>query len=230
VQYLNNFYKDAQIFIARHDPYRDETDFNLLGTTFDNRLESRQAPFTDLYHEIVYSRDSVYTFLHTASVDHENVVITLSDNKVFILDFMRKLNELRDTFPITVIGIPQWKKIDFLEPEYLNNLNTQILSDTHIDYGSPRVKRFVDRFRETYFTEPLDYAFRGYDIGWYFLNALNKFGPGLDECIRFYDKKLLQLTLEFEKTTSGGYENQHWYILQMRNYKFHDISVKMNRR
>jgi LysM repeat protein/sulfur relay (sulfurtransferase) DsrF/TusC family protein len=228
VHYLNTAYKNAQIFIARHDPYRDETDFNLLRTYLDKRLDSRPAPFTDLYHEIVYSRDSVYTFLHTASSDHENVVITLSDNKVFILDFMRKLNELRDTFPITVIGIPEWKKIDFLEPEYLNNLNTQIMSDTYIDYGNPWVKRFVSGFRENYFTEPQDYAFRGYDIGWYFLTALNKFGPAFDECIPFYNKRLLQLTLEFEKTPSGGYENQHWYILQMRNYKFHDISVRMN--
>jgi len=224
VQYLNKSHQRSQIFIAKHNPYRDETDFNLLRTYLNRDLNTRQPPFTDLYHEIIYSRDSVYTLLHRASTDHENVVITYSDDKVFILEFLRKLNELRDSFPITVIGIPEWKKIDFLEPEHLNNLNTQIMSDTYVDYNSPWVKQFIEKYRTTYFTEPRDYAFRGFDMGWYFLSALMKFGPQLDDCITYYDQSLLQLTMEFEKTPTGGFENQHWNMLQMRDYRFYNLT------
>jgi hypothetical protein len=224
VQYLNESHKRSQIFIAKHNPYRDEADFNLLRSYLNKDLNTRQPPFTDLYHEIIYSRDSVYTFIHKASPDYENVVITYSDDKVFILDFMRKLNELRVDFPITVIGIPEWKKIDFLEPEHLNNLNTQIMSDTYVDYNSPWVKQFITDYRSEYLTEPGDYAFRGYDMGWYFLSALMKFGPQLDDCITYYDQSLLQLTMEFEKIPAGGYENQHWNMLRMRDYKFYNLS------
>jgi len=224
VQYLNESHQRSQIFIAKHNPYRDETDFNLLRSYLNKDLKTRQPPFTDLYHEIIYSRDSVYAFFHKASADYENVVITYSDDKVFILDFMRKLNELRDSFPITVIGIPEWKLIDFLEPEHLNNLNTQIMSDTYVDYNSPLVKQFIRRFRQTYQDEPNDYAFRGYDIGWYFLSALMKFGPQSDDCITYYNQDLLQLTMEFAKTPIGGYENQHWNMLRMRDYKFYNLS------
>jgi len=224
VQYLNQKHSRSQIFIAKHNPYRDEVDFNLLRSYLNKDLDSRPAPLTDLYHEIIYSRDSVYTFLHKASVDHENVVITFSDDKVFILDFMRKLNELRDTFPITVIGIPEWKKIEFLELEHLNNLNAQILSDTYIDYNSRWVKQFISKFRQSYQTEPLDYAYRGFDIAWYFLSALMKFGPHFNDCILYYDQRLLQLSLNLEKIPDGGYENQHWYMLRLRNYKYKSIS------
>ena len=227
VKYLNRSHSRSQIFIAKHNPYRDEIDFNLLRSALDKDLDSRHAPFTDLYHEIVYSRDSVYTFLHKASVDHENVVITFSDDKVFILEFMRELNELRDTFPITVIGIPEWKKIDFLELEYLDNLKTQILSDTYVDYNSPWVRQFIRSYRRIYQTEPQDYAFRGYDIAWYFLSALMKYGTKFEDCINYYDKDLLQLTLDFEKTPTGGFENQFWYMLRIRDYKFNNISVRL---
>ncbi len=227
VKYLNRSHSRSQIFIAKHNPYRDEIDFNLLRSALDKDLDSRHAPFTDLYHEIIYSRDSAYTFLHNASVDHENVVITFSDDKVFILDFMRELNELRDTFPITVIGVPEWKKIDFLELEYLDNLKTEIISDTYVDYNSHWVRQFVMGFRQTYQTEPQDYAYRGYDIAWYFLSALMKYGVKFEDCINYYDKDLLQLTLDFGKTPTGGFENQFWYMLRMRDFKFHDISVRI---
>ena len=227
VKYLNRSHSRSQIFIAKHNPYRDEIDFNLLRSALNRDLDSRHAPFTELYHEIVYSRDSAYTFLHKASADYENVVITFSDDKVFILDFMRELNELRDTFPITVIGIPEWKKIDFLELEYLDNLKTQILSDAWVDYNSPWVRQFVRSYRRIYQTEPQDYAFRGYDIAWYFLSALMKYGARFEDCINYYDKDLLQLTLDFEKTPTGGFENQFWYMLKVRDFKFNDISIRL---
>jgi LysM repeat protein len=228
VMYLNKNHSRSQVFIAKHNPYRDETAFSLLRSYLNDGLDTRPPPFTDLYHEIIYSRDSVYTFFHKASPDHENVVITYSDDKVFILDFMRKLNELRDTFPTTVIGIPEWKKIDFLEPEHLNNLNTQIMSDTYVDYDSPGVKQFISKYRLTYFTEPEDYAWRGYDIGWYFLSALMKFGPQFDDCITHYNRSLLQLTLDFEQEPMNGFENRHWNMLQMRNYRFYNLTSGNN--
>ncbi len=226
VQFLNKNHPRAQIFIAKHNPYRDEMNFDLLRSCLDKDLETRPPPLTDLYHEIIYSRDSVYTFYHRASPDHENVVIIYSDDKVFILDFMRKLNELRDPFPITVIGIPTWKKIDFLEPEHLNNLNTHIMSDTYVDYNSPWVKQFIAKYRLTYYAEPEGYAYRGYDIGWYFMSVLMKFGAHFDDCITHYDQNLLELSFEFDRSPLNGYENQHWNMLRMRNYTFYNLITK----
>ncbi len=227
VDYLNEHHAYSQIFIARHNPYRNAIAFEELRNVLDRQLESRKGSFTGLYHEILYSRDSTYTFEHTASADFENVVITYSDSKVFILDMLRKLNELRDTFNITILGMPQWKEIDGLELEDLNNLNARILSKNYTNYNLPAVRYFVKEYRNRYATEPKEYAFTGYNIGVYFLSALMKYGPQFNDCIQYFDMELLNTGFDFESSPGNGYQNINWKILGFENYQLKDISDRL---
>lgn len=228
VNYLNKEHDYSQIFIARHNAYRDELAMNELKNALNKDLESRPDAFTSLYHEIIFSRDSTYTFEHLASVDHENVVVVYSENKVFILDILRSLNELRDTFNITVMGMPDWKEIEGLEAEHLNNLNTHIFARDFANYKNPPVRRFVMNFREKYATEPNNFAFSGYNIGVYFLAALMKYGPSFEDCIRYFDMELLNMGFNFESLNpQNGYRNKTWKILKMEDYKFRDISPRL---
>lgn len=228
VNYLNREHDYSQIFIARHNAYRDELAMNELKNALNKDLESRPDAFTSLYHEIIFSRDSTYTFEHLASVDHENVVVVYSENKVFILDILRSLNELRDTFNITVMGMPDWKEIEGLEAEHLNNLNTHIFARDFANYKNPPVRRFVMNFREKFATEPNNFAFSGYNIGVYFLAALMKYGPSFEDCIRYFDMELLNMGFNFESLNpQNGYRNKTWKILKMEDYKFRDISPRL---
>lgn len=228
VEYLNKEHDNSQIFIARHNEYRDELAFNELKNVLNKDLESRLPIFTSLYHEMVFSRDSTYTFEHLASVDHQNVVVVYSENKVFILDILRSLNELRDTFNIMVIGIPEWQKLEGLEAEHLNNLNTHVFARNFNDYNQATVRGFVTGFREKYATEPNDFAFSGYNIGMYFMSALMKYGPEFNECIGYYDIELLNMGIDFEQTSPGsGFRNKNWKILEMYDYQYKDISTRL---
>lgn len=220
VDVLNKDFARAQIFIARHNPYRETLVFDKLRDVLNRELLTRPLPFTDLYHEIVYTRDSLYTFEHNATPDEDNVVVAYSESKVFVLDILRSLNELRDTFNITVIGMPKWKEIDGLELVQLNNLNTHIFAEDYINYQSEAVRLFVRKFRGKYFTEPIKYGFDGYDTGWYFLSALLKFGDDFLDCIGHYQLDMLNNGFHFEQLEGHGYRNKHWKILEMQNFEF----------
>ena len=228
VDFLNKEHDFSQIFIARHNAYRDELAMNELKNALNKDLESRPDEFTSLYHEIIFSRDSTYTFEHLASVDHENVVVVFSERKVFILDILRSLNELRDTFNITVIGMPEWKEIEGLEAEHLNNLNAHIFARDFANYDNPVVSRFVMGFRENFATEPNSFAFTGYNIGVYFLGALMKYGPSIHDCIRYFDMELLNMGFDFESPDpQNGFRNENWKILRMEDYRYRDISPRL---
>lgn len=227
VDYLNHRHTASQIFIARHNPFRDEIAFNQLKNTLNRELKTREFPLTGLYHEIVYTRDSVYTFLHQASTENENVVIVYSDNKVFTLDILRKLNQLRDTFNITVIGIPNWTEMEGFDYRHKNNLKTHIVATGYADYDDAVVKNFVRSFRDSYHAEPENYAFMGYDIGIYFLSALMKFGKHFSDCIPYYEMDALQTGFRFSAAEGGGFENRHWKVLRMRNFKYREVSAKL---
>jgi hypothetical protein len=227
VDYLNSYHENAQIFVARHNPYRDAMAFDALKNTLNRDLKSRSGSFTDLYHEIIYSRDSIYTFKHMASVDYENVVITYSDSKVFILDMLRKLNELRDTFNITMVGMPDWTNIEGLELEDMNNLNTRVFAREFANYNLPVVRNFVKTYRLRYATEPKEFAFSGYNIGVYFLSALMKFGPDFGDCIPYFDMELLNAGYDFESSPGNGFRNVNWKILGLDDYQLKDVSDRL---
>ncbi len=228
VEYLNEAHESSQIFIARHNEYRDEAAFIDLKNVLNRDLESRKIPTTSLYHEIIYSRDSIYTFEHLALTDYQNLVIVYSESKVFILDIMRSLNELRDTFNITVIGMPDWTKIEDIEAEHLNNLNTHIFSADYVDYQNEAVRSFIRKFRHKYATEPKEFAYSGYNIGIYFLSALMKFGPAFNDCAKYFDMELLNMGYDFESTGANGFQNKNWKILGMDDYHYKDLSKRLN--
>jgi LysM repeat protein len=227
VDFLNEEHDHSQIFIARHNPYQDFVAFEDLQSTFNEKLEPRQIPTTALYHEITYSRDSLFTFIHTASEEHENVIVTYSENKLFILDLLRNLNQLRDTFQITVVGMPNWREIDGLEYEHLNNLNTHFIADQFNDYEKPVVKEFVADFHERYATDPGTFAFNGYNIGIYFLGAMMKFGARFNDCIPHFGMELLNMGYQFETSSNRGFNNVHWKMLEMYQFELKDHTTPL---
>jgi len=222
--FLNIRLKDSQIFLVRQNQYRDELEFNNMKSVLDQKLVSR--PF-DLYHEINYGNDSLFSFTQQASSQYQNTVIIYSENKAFVLDMLRKLNEVRDRYPITVIGLPTWKKMEDIELEHVINLNTHLLAADHINFDNPIVKGFVRNFRIKYSTEPQQYAFEGFDTGSYFISALMKFGKNLSDCINNYEYNGLQSGFKFEKLPDNGFSNKYWKVLKVADYRYEDVSPSL---
>lgn len=176
-------------------------------TTFRNRVD-----------EVVYSEENIEGIKKKSSIIRPTVIIAVSDKKVFALGILTQLNELRDSFNITLIGIPEWSTFSDLETEYLQNLNTMVFGDSYIDYQRPEVKAFVLKYRDRYKTEPMEYAFDGFDIGYYFLSALMRYGKDFHQCIPYFEQELIQNKFIFRHERYRGYENQHWNIFGFDDY------------
>ena len=180
--------------------------------------------FNNSITEIIYSRDSIYGIIENASVKRKNIIIIFSDDKSFVTDILSRLNILRDTFDIQLIGLPQWDKIRDLDTEMLVNLDFHTFSSAFIDYNNEGVQRFIDSFRSKYKTEPNNLAYTGFDIGWYFFNALMKFGKDFEECLPYYHPPLLQTNYYFDKQINmNGFENIYWNIKRYKNYEVHKV-------
>ena len=94
------------------------------------------------------------------------------------------------------------------------------VNDDYIDYDSYAVGKFICKFRDEYGTEPKDMAYHGFNIGWYFLNALMNYGDNVSEGIATYRIPLLNTKFYFEKKKiDDGYENTFWNVYQYENYE-----------
>ncbi|MFC2106733.1 LysM peptidoglycan-binding domain-containing protein [Bacteroidota bacterium] len=184
----------------------------------ENALEDSTS-FANRVDEIIYTNEGIDGLLRKASIIRQNYIVAFSDNKAFAFELMTKLNELKDSINVVVIGLPEWDRFSDMETDHLHNLNIHFLADSYINYKDAAVKNFVRKYRNEYKTEPDRYAFDGYDIGFYFLSALLHYGKSFERCLPYYNEKLLQTSYEFKKSHPVGLENQYWNPFIYRNYK-----------
>ncbi|MCD4737380.1 MAG: LysM peptidoglycan-binding domain-containing protein [Bacteroidales bacterium] len=177
--------------------------------------------FSNSVKEIIYSTDSLPGLRLNLSFLRENVIIILSEDKVFTHEIMSRLHKLGNKYDITVIGLPEWEQFTELETQHKLNTKLHTLSPSWIDFNAEKTKSFIRKFRTHFGIEPSEeqYAYTGFDIGWYFLNALYRFGRDFDKCLNHFHPDLLHSRYYFSKQNNSGFTNDYWNIIKYEDYK-----------
>ena len=139
--------------------------------------------------------------------------------------FVQSLGKLK-LENLTLVTSSKWRKYDKIENEYFATLKTHYIDQFFVDYTRPEVIRFIDRFRETYSMEPtLDqFAFQGYDITFFFVNALLRYGNGFGEEVNQMQLPLLGTQFHFQKYSNLTYENSFTHLYKLdEDYQYTDI-------
>ena len=170
---------------------------------------------------INYMADSLHPFLDNASVIRNNLVIIYGNDKPYIMDVVNKLNRVRDTFNIHIVGLPLWEKIKNMDYTLLNNLNLTYFSSNYVNYDQPGVKQFVDDFKNSFNGEPDRFGISGFDITLFFVKALADYNKRFLKCLPAVNSLTFENGFQFEKIedTDNNFENVMWNLLQIKNYK-----------
>jgi len=173
---------------------------------------------------INYATDSLHPFLENASPIRNNLVILYGTKKSFVLDVLNRINESRDTFNIQLIGMPTWERISNLNNVKMNNLNLSYFSSNYIDFDDEKTQDFIYKFRNTYQSEPDEFAYSGFDITYYFLNSLFNLGDNFNKCLEHYPMKMIKTEFHFKKVSStNNFENNYWNFLKMNDMSIYKI-------
>lgn len=164
------------------------------------------------------SESDISTFKNGLSSARDNVLIAYGSDIVFATTILNNINKSAQKYPITLVGLPNWTEHDNLLVENLLNMNAIYFDDHFVNYNDSVVMDFVDSFREKYDCDPLPYAFEGFDVGWYFMNALMRYGSHALDCLPYYHLPLLSTRYYFGKSRNNdGLENRYWNIYQYDN-------------
>jgi len=176
--------------------------------------------------EVIYVNDSTTGLNLNISLLRKNIVIAFSEERVFTQEILSRLNKLTLDHDITLFMLPEWKDYEDSETEHLLNLDVHCFTSSQVDYTKYSTRQWILDYRKNYNTEPTSdkFAFDGFDIGWYFLNALYLYGGNFEQCIENYDIDLIQSKFEFEQIPGNGFQNTYWNIGKYYDYNF--IKVK----
>lgn len=171
-------------------------------------------------------KDSIRTSSGSAAIqsllrkDQTNVLVVPSNSQAFVTSLLLTLNGLADQYDIVVYGLSSWMNYDNLDAEYMQRLKLHFIAPYFIDYDQTATKQFLLKYRTTFKGDASPYAFAGYDVAYYFLDALHQYGT------YFYRKQNtllgngLQQKFEFYRPEGeSGYENRGVRIVRIEDYK-----------
>jgi ABC-type branched-subunit amino acid transport system substrate-binding protein/LysM repeat protein len=214
IHYLENNFKDSTVIVISDNQRANKTNANNIIATLEGKNEDVHLAGGD---------EEVLSLL---SKKKGNIIIMISEDKSFVLNVVTNLNEHRNDFNATLLGLPRWDRFDDIEADYLVNLKTHVMAPYFIDYDDSVVKKFVAMYEEHYQTDPDALAFQGFDITFYFITALWRYGKSFERCIPELRMKSLQTDFRFSSTKGNGFENQYWEMYEYDNYHLKRIVLQ----
>ncbi len=160
--------------------------------------------------------------------DKENILITLINNEAIISNYIRFFNNVYDKYPITVFGMPGWSNFESIETTHLQNLKYHQFSPSFVNYDNDNVKHFISTFRSVYKTDPDKFAYQGFDVSYFFLSVMKKFGTDfsneLNDIQKYPFSKGMNTKFNFIKEKNNGFENSHIDFFKYENYRLIDTN------
>lgn len=150
-----------------------------------------------------------------------NHIVVPSSNESIVNRILKNIGDTALLSNITFYGFPQW--LEFKNPDYplWEKANVRIATPFFVDYDREEVKTFIAAYRERYYTEPTEAAFKGYDQLLFFCQGLDEYG--LKMLQKYEDKPATMLgsTFNFKKQEDkSGYQNSGIHFVGVRELKW----------
>lgn len=156
-----------------------------------------------------FKNEGPFGFRRILSHEKENVVFIPSLNEGELSVAISNINNLASEYSITLVGSNRYQQFRSIDVEHFHNLKLKYIAPYWTEYNKPSTIQYIEKFKENFYTEPNSFGMQGYDVAFYFLNALKNFGKEFNECLPYLQVDLIQGIYNFEKVSQfGGYMNQ----------------------
>jgi len=147
-----------------------------------------------------------------------NILVMAEMNEANISIAMNRIALLSKKYPVILVGIQEFAKMQSIEIENLHNVNLRFLTTSFVDYNLPSVTTFVENFKAEFGAEPSIFAFQGYDVTTCFLKSLQKNADLSHGLPSESNTGLLQATYHFAKVSDfGGFTNDSFTVVEYAN-------------
>ena len=214
-------YIDSNIVVVHNNSVEEQNLIkifkeNLAKTFFDEN----QTDTLDI-KEVIYKVQGKKGLKNSLIKGESNIVIIPSSNEVFVSNVLNYLNTLASIskYRIVVYGMPSWEMFRDLELVFYQNLNVSFPSPNYTVQDDWQVIKFQEDYLELYNTTPSIYSYQGYDVAYYFLSAIKRYGKYFQFCISARDVEPnpvgLSLYFNFLRIDKySGFENNGVHIIR----------------
>lgn len=217
--YIVSHFKSSNILVVHN---RDAAN-NIYFEVFNKRISaalSISEPRTDSMSVINYT-DDLSELGKKIDGKRFNIIVVPYQDASFVSKLLNQLSNSKyaEDDSLCVFGMHNWTSIDVLDVNNLDTLHFHFPTNECVDYANPGVAKWVQNFRNQYFTEPSSYAMQGFDVTFYFLSMLKKFGTAMQDNLSGNPYAGVHTSFDFHKPNpTGGMENKGIFIMEYKNY------------
>jgi LysM repeat protein/ABC-type branched-subunit amino acid transport system substrate-binding protein len=169
-------------------------------------------PRETLFHEYNLQQ-GINAIIPLMSETGENIFMIPTDNEAQVSVAVTNLTSLAEHYNIVLVGTQMLTKLKSIQTENYHRIRLRYLSPYFTDYNRPQVRRFVGQYRDKFSAEPTQFSFQGFDVAYYFMNALYTYGRDFRNCLPYYSMELTQMNFSFERVAPmGGFTNRGLFI------------------
>ncbi len=198
--------------------------------TEDNEDQKILSPLINRMEELSKGKVDIIELTDLTDLENlmtltgKNYFITAALNKFAVDAMMVKLVDLKyaSGYEIQLVGHPNWAKSSFQNVN-LRELNAIITSSYYVDPNSIKVKDFQRQYMQEFKIEPSEFAYKGFDTGYFFGSLLIKYGHDYPKALLTDTYKGLQTNYTFEYNPKWGYVNTFIQILQFDGYQYQPL-------
>ena len=206
------------VIILHHRYAADDNYFNAFKKKYNSDLQLDSK--TDTATVADYT-DNMSKLGDKIAKDKNNIIVVPYQGESFVTKLVNQLanSKYSDDDSLVVYGMHNWLNIDVLDMGDLDTLNFHFASNEFVNYSDSCTKSFIKKYRYNYYTEPSYYALQGFDIAYFYLSELKKFGTGLQDHLGDGAYKGVHTSFDFHRNdATGGYENRAIYMMEYKNY------------
>lgn len=210
---FKNEYKNYNIiFVSETGSNNDKSDFT---DELKKDLSRSNIPFKTMSN----SGSLVDDITNMLDASKKNILVPTSSSETTLRRIGMAINSMEPD-GITLFGYPEWQ-IYTDHRSLLHKYNSRIYTIFFVDDQQKEVRNFVEEYRYWYNKDLIvsfpKYGYLGYDMGLYFLTALNKNGSSFENSINNLKVPTLQSAIHFNQVNGkGGFVNNGIYFV---NYK-----------
>lgn len=144
-----------------------------------------------------------------------NYILVPSADQSFVANALNRIQGLADAYSVVVVGLPNWMNFGSIDAELFQKVQLLYTSEKFVDYQRSDLMWFRKLYQERFFTDPHDFAYRGFDAGIFWGTLLLKYPNDFDLHLTDPDKKRLVNDFELVVETPAIYSNKHVQLLQI---------------
>ncbi|MCB0772971.1 MAG: LysM peptidoglycan-binding domain-containing protein [Flavobacteriales bacterium] len=214
-RYLAFHHGRDNIMLLKPEIYAERDLQGLMIREMQQALQGTAGRLRDSLPVVSCGRRDVAAAIGKLDPHRPNILIVPSEDVEFITTVLSKFSGLVPKHKITVFGMDSWPSMTTLEVAALVKLNVHVPANANLDYASPRVNDFISAYRAAFHNEPGEYAFLGYDVTLFYVQALMQFGKRFPEHYGEVAAQPIYLEMRMEKLgPENGWSNAAAVVLE----------------